>query len=471
MFIRSPFIIFCGLILFGCTVHDVRQFDVPCVEIAEDFYHEHAEPTTTSDCLWWHELGSSALNDVVEAALQTNLELGAAWWRLAQAEQEAIIKNAPRYPSLEGFIEAETKHSGILAPGIDVVNTRRYLIGGKLSYEIDLWRKIDSQAQAAGFQVMASEEDVQATALVLTGKVVDLWLTIQEQKALLNLIESQIELNQRLLEVVELRFSLGHASALDVFQQRLQLAETATQAPPLHASLEIASDQLEVLLGETPSGRFLCDDAILIPPLPPFPCLGQPIDLISRRPDLREKRNKLYAADYEVAAAVADCFPKLTLSVLYEMRANSLGELIEKQMVNALGGLVMPLIDGGKRRAEANKKRAVVCEKWLSFGQSYLSALLEVEEALVKERYQQELLVQLLVELDLAKRNLLEARYRYASGLVDYLPVVTAIQSLQRIERRVITEQKALVSNRARLYRALGGCCLIYSDCGEDHDI
>lgn len=453
------FFLLCTLFFGGCTVHQVHDFDTPCVELTDDYSHLHPEPAVDLNQPWWREFCIEELNEIVDEALGANLDLNAAWWRLVQAEQEAVIKNAPKWPTINGLAEAESKHTrdGVLNPGSPIVSTSRFLVSGSLSYEVDLWKKIDSQAQAAAFQVLASEEDVLVTELVLSGRAVEYWLAIQEQKALLHLIESQIQLNKTLLELVELRFSMGQASALDVYQQRLQLTETATQVIPAHMALEIANDQLQVLLGEPPSGRFLCSDPYPLPPLPPFPCLGRPLDLFDCRPDLRAQRDKLYAADYEVAAAIADCFPRFTLSMLLEMRCNDIGDLFKKQMGNIVGSLLMPLFDGGRRRAEVYKKRALVCEKWMLLGQNYLNALLEVEEALVKERYQQDLIVQLHRQLSLAKKNLTEAKHRYLNGLIDYLPVIAAIQALQRIERRMIVEQKILLSNRAKLYRALGG--------------
>ena len=91
------------------------------------------------------------------------------------------------------------------------------------------------------------------------------------------------------------------------------------------------------------------------------------------------------------------------------------------------------------------------------FGQSYLNAIIELENALVQEKRQIELLSLLDKRIKFSKATLDETRARYMNGLSDYLPVILALQALQNLERRQIVEQRALLVARSRLYRAIGG--------------
>ncbi len=121
------------------------------------------------------------------------------------------------------------------------------------------------------------------------------------------------------------------------------------------------------------------------------------------------------------------------------------------------GDLLTPIIDGGRRRAEVGKKKAVVCEILARYGQKFLDALREIEDAVVQERHQLDLISQAKKEISIAERNLSEAQYHYINGLDDYLTVIAAIQSLQGLQRQLISENRGLLVNRARLYRTLGG--------------
>jgi len=107
------------------------------------------------------------------------------------------------------------------------------------------------------------------------------------------------------------------------------------------------------------------------------------------------------------------------------------------------------------------RRKAIMREKLDSFGQKFLVALREVEDAVVLEGSQIELLNQINKLIEIAQLYLEEARVRYANGLNDYLTVIAGIQSLQRLERRMIVEHRILLTTRSNLYRSLGGTCLV----------
>ena len=119
--------------------------------------------------------------------------------------------------------------------------------------------------------------------------------------------------------------------------------------------------------------------------------------------------------------------------------------------------MITPLVDGGRRRNEVVRQKARVQELLDRFGQTYLTALREIEDALVQERQQRELIRNLERQMTIAQSTLDVSRSRYTHGLIDYLNVLVAVQSLQALQRRVISERKTLLSRRAELYRALGG--------------
>jgi len=449
-------------LLASCSLHEVDTFDRPEVAIPAA-YHQSWEGDHIIGP-WWKEFHDPALNRVIDIAVIKNFEVRQAWHRLDQALAQAKIAGADRWPQVDvqggaSRVEIGGDTTGRIVGGQFTTSnvTERYLVSTGLTYEIDLWKRIASHTDAVWLEYEATKTDVEETLLVLTGAITEAWFTIQEQQALLALLADQLDANRTYLELTELRFSLGQGSALDVFQQREQVAATEAEVPVVESQLRLATNQLSVLLGAVPGqARSLFPDQGL-PDLPPFPRLSAPASLLTLRPDLHAAQLRLQAADHEVASAIADRLPRLSLSLSYEFNALDTAQLIQQHVGSLAGNFILPVLDGGRRRQEVVRRQAVVQEQLDAFGQTFLIALREVEDALVRERYQVELLSRLDRQRQIAEAELQESRSRYVNGLSNYLQVLLALRNVQSIQRRVISERRALLVIRSELYRAVGG--------------
>ncbi len=450
-------------VVASCSPYQVRTLDRPEVPVLKTYHHTMDGKRVIGE--WWKEFNNPGLNEVIQLALAESLDLRQLWSRLTQAYAQAQIEGAELSPQadLRGGsarthqVDRDAQELFEGGPSTRITNTDRYFVAYGLSYEIDVWKRIASRRQAAALEYAASRQDVEASALFLTGSVVDVWFILQEQKALLALLQEQIQASQSLLELTEVRFGVGFGSAVDVLQQRQQLAATEAEIPIARSTLNTSYNQLAVLLGATPGSLdTLAPDGIL-PDLPPFPQLGDPALLLVARPDLRAAQLRLQAADFRVATAVAERLPRLVLDLSYEFSARSFSTVFRQEVGSLVGNLVMPIIDGGRRRNQVLRQKAVTQELLDRFGQMYLEALLEIEDALVRERFQVELIKNLENQISLAQATLQESQSRYVHGLINYLTVLIAVQSLQGLQRRMITEKRRLLSIRASLYRALGG--------------
>ncbi|MCI5145747.1 MAG: hypothetical protein D3923_09495 [Candidatus Electrothrix sp. AR3] len=117
-------------------------------------------------------------------------------------------------------------------------------------------------------------------------------------------------------------------------------------------------------------------------------------------------------------------------------------------------------MDWGDKKNEAEKQQAKVEEKMAAWSQAYLEAIEEVENSLHRQQRQEELLNALEEQLQIAEAALSETRNRYLQGMSDYLPVLSALSSLQRLERNILQRQRERLSLRLFLYGALGGSLL-----------
>ena len=450
------------LAVAGCSPYAVRSLEQPTVAIPPAYHHGATGERVLGQ--WWREFGDPRLNAAMEIVFAENFELRQTWSRLAQAQALARIAGAERIPQVDVRTGASRLHSvdreatGQRGSSLTrTTNPDRYFVATGLTYEIDIWKRIAARRTAARLESVASRQDVEATALLLTGTVVNVWLSCQEQYALLDVLREQIQVSQTLLKLTELRFSVGTGSAVNVLQQRQQLADTQAQIPVVQSFLETALNQLAVLLGRAPGSLDELLPGRALPGLPSFPQLVSPVALLVSRPDLQAAQLRLQSADYRVAAAVAERLPRLALQLSYEFSARSWDTFFRQEIGSLLGDMLTPLVDGGRRRNEVARQKARVQELLDRFGQTYLTALREIEDALVREHQQRELIRNLERQMTLAQSTLDVSRSRYTHGLIDYLNVLVAVQSLQALQRRVISERKTLLSRRAELYRALGG--------------
>ena len=443
--------------LAGCSwLHPVTHDVAPPVEVPAA-YVRGTETSSVAEGEWWRAFHDPALDELVDKVLAQNLDLHRAFARLAQAEAIAAGADSAWWPQINA--EANVSRSRQVLrfgqQGLDFLQTQ-YNLSLAASYELDLWGRVASTTRAAAFDLAATRQDVEALAITLSAQVAETWFQLIEQRATQRLLDEQLTANRTYLELVELRFGQGLATALDVFQQRQQLAAQKALLPPVEARLAVLEHQLAVLLGRAPGSQLPAAPAALPEP-PGLPESGVPVALLDRRPDVRAARMRVVSADYRVGAAIADRFPTRRLTASTGFRAFELSDLISNWLWNLAGSLVGPRFVGGRRAAEVERTRAVLQDQLAGYGQAMLVALREVEDALVQADRQEALVFELGEQLGLADATLAQARSRYLDGLSDYLPVLTALSAKQQLEVRLLAAQRQRLSFHVQLARALGG--------------
>ena len=197
------------LVIAGCSPYSVRSLEKPTVTIPQAYHHEATGERALGQ--WWREFNDPRLNTAMERVFTENFELRQAWSRLAQAQALARIAGAEQVPQVDFRTGASRLHT-VDREAMDLhgnrlrrtANPDRYFVATGLTYEIDIWKRIAAQRTAARLESVASRQDVEATALLLTGAVVNVWLTCQEQYALLDVLREQIQVSQTLLNLTEL---------------------------------------------------------------------------------------------------------------------------------------------------------------------------------------------------------------------------------------------------------------------------
>jgi outer membrane protein TolC len=194
-----------------------------------------------------------------------------------------------------------------------------------------------------------------------------------------------------------------------------------------------------------------------LPHLFPLPSAGIPAQLLENRPDIRAAQLRLESAGWSVAAAQAARLPSITFSARSVFNSRHLDYLLDNWFLSLASNLTAPLFDGNLRAAEVDRLKAVRDENLTAYKQAVLTAIRQVEDALVTENRQMEHIEKLKQVIDTARKALEQATVRYQNGLNDYLPVLTQILTVQNLERNLIDQQTILLANRVDLFRALGG--------------
>ena len=449
-----PRVAFGGLIL-GCALHTpAERLDAP-VSLPSAFRGDGAVAGAVA-LSWWTSFADPTLDRLVSAALSGNLDVHAAWARVDQATALAGIAGAAGVPTV-GLDVGTSLSTPVVFESGATSPTLQHQALGTIGWEIDFFGKAQAQRRASALDRDAAEDDATAAAEVLAGGVATVWFQWVEQRSLERLLDEQLLIARRVLRVVEVRFASGSASAAEVLQQRQQLAALEVQRPAFAARRRLFEHQLALLLGRPASTPLDLPDVATLPALPAPAATGVPMSLLTRRADVRAAHRRALAADARIAVAVADKLPTFKLSLSTGLSARDIAQIFEQWLVQLAGSMNLPIADGGRRDAEEDRTRAVLAERLFLFGRAVLIALREVEDALVQEVAQTRQLALLDAQLDVGRAALAELQRRYAGGVGDFLPLLTAQQSLTQAESARLAAERQRLTARVALHQALGG--------------
>ena len=425
-------------------------------------------PTVDTDERWWVALGDDELTAVIEVSLAQNLSLSARYAQIAQAEALADQARSGRFP--QARLNAQAGWSRSVSAGFGSSTGYNASVSVPVSYEVDLFARNARTHAAAERDYEASIYDYQAIQISTTAQVAEAFYDMINAQARVALLQRQVEVNEQYLELVTLRFREGLVASLDVHQQRQQTLGAQANLQLSQGQVLIAERQLAALLGSPLlEPRLRAAQRTEFPLLGPAPSPGIPAALLEQRPDVLAAQKRIEAADRRVAAAISGRLPTIRLNATpgygwqrQEFTGDSplaTGGAREASgwTFSAGATLDMPLFDGFATRAQVDVQSAQLQVQIEQLHSVVLTALIEVETALVREQQMAQNLQILGRQVSVAEETLEAARERYRSGLSDFLPVLTAIQAKQGAELQVLQARRDLLSARIQLHRALGG--------------
>jgi outer membrane protein, multidrug efflux system len=412
--------------------------------------------------LWWREFNDPELDRVVAEVMTNNPDIRAAAFRLTEVAAVLRQIGADQYPSVNLSVQALRQRQATLNPitgnAVSVTGSS-YSLSLPASFELDLWGRLARATEAAEADLLASAENRRAVVHSLTAETVSLYLQIAALKRQIRVNRDMVDAYQQGLALTESRYRRGLTSILDVRQARRALAGAEAQLPDLTAALGAGRQMLSVLQGRYPSAE--TDDfkapGAFIPPRP-IPA-GLPSQLLERRPDIRSAEAVLQSASARIGVAKAARFPGITLTGSFGYASGDIGDLFrpENELWRLAAGGLQPVFNAGKLSAVQAAAEARYQQAKMAYAKTVLNAFAEVEGALLhqKELETRRLRMRVFLEEAVAVQEVAVDRYR--RGLVDYLTVLDAQLARFEAEMRMVEAEYAVLSNRVRLYRVLGG--------------
>ena len=440
------------LVLTGCASYK-SMMHRSAIDMPSSYSNIDNKPAPPAG-KWWEQFRDVKLNYLMEETFIHNLDIAQAYERLEQSKDILLKTDSARglIMNLEGT--AGRRQQSVLSRS---VTTNNYSLSAAAKYELDIWGKLKSGTSAAKFDVMASEQDLNALYISISAQLADLYYLAVEQQAQLDLSDQTIDSFEDTLDRVERRYRSGLVPALDVYQSRANLASAKAQRPIFESSFTTSLNAIAVIIGRFPDRKsiYIAEEMNV----PPEFNAGVPSQLLMRRPDINAALLRLTASNERIGAAISDRFPSFNLSGNYGGSSEKLKDILDSPNIiwNILMQIAQPILDAGNRKAEVNRTKAVFRENLALYHKTVLNAFREVEDSLAKSRTSEERIMMLGDTVSASENSYRISLDNYMQGLTDYLPVLTEQLRHFTAKSNLLTAKRQLFSNRIQLARALGG--------------
>lgn len=455
--------ILCAAILTGCKVGP--DYKTPFTEAGQTFSNA-ANPEFSAqsvDVAWWKLFEDNALTELVNQAVLNNRDLQAAQANLREARalyMEAGLNLAPAVTTHANYNEQKRSAGALNNRSFAPRELKLYNIGFDALWELDLFGRVRRNVEASSDEVDAQEASLRDLGISLIAEVARNYFELRGLQNQLATAKKNVDNQSQTLELTRVKLEGGRGTELDTARATAQLDATLSTIPPLESTIRQAIHRLSVLTGQLPGT--LTEKLSQAAPLPKIPKtinIGQPGDLLRRRPDIRIAERTLAAATARIGVATADLFPRVSFVGTIALEANTLsGVGAASSDTYSLGpriswaALSLNHVYAQIKASDAHAEAGLA-----QYEQTVLNALEETENALVnynRERNRRDLLALAAKASEKAHKL---AHLRYAEGVSDFLTVLDVESRLLQDQDRLAQSETGTATALVALYKALGG--------------
>lgn len=457
------------------------KYQMPEMQMPERFVEGTSTVSDEDLCQWWKQFNDTQLDALIEEVIYGNFDVRIALEQVVEARAQFQVQSSTLWPTIDlnatavrqrfsqnlftSSSNAVSFASGTSTSGIGAITgppvQNFFQIGFDAIWELDFWGKFRHGKQAAYDEWEASQFLSDNIVLTVIAEAARDYVAIRSLQKQIEIVKNKIKADQRILELLEVLFHAGLDNEIQIQTQVAVLMSDQAQLPILETTLKQTIYALAVLMGkqpETMAGTF--DEAMPLPVFLGKVPAGLPSDLLRRRPDIRASERMLAAATEEIGIAVSALFPSIALTGNgYGYESNKFSKLITRRssIWNIGPSISWDLIDFGKVRGQINSANSVQRQALLSYEQTVISALQDVEGALVAYFEEQKRNNDLSRQVEADERLLELSIDLTQSGLASELEELDVLKTLLDAQSTWIQSSQAIASDLISLYKAMGG--------------
>ncbi|MDR3370945.1 efflux transporter outer membrane subunit [Rhodoferax sp.] len=453
MFIRLVFLGVCSAALCACgsvapAGHASLDFEVPAS-------WSQTQPTEGQVNLvnWWQRFDDPLLSRLITQARVSNTSVRGAEAALKQARALRDVADASLWPSVSSSASAGRNRNGDYT-------SNSFQVGLDASWEMDIFGGNRASVRAADASAQASAATLADVQVSLAAEVALDYISLRSAQERLSIAQANLISQQETLQITDWRLQAGLVTSLELEQARALTEQTAAQVPTLQTTIAQVSHALSVLTGQPPVALATTLAAVVaVPQVSGDWALTFPAETLRQRSDVRAAEFQVSAAAARVTQADAARLPNFKLGGSLGLNALTLGALTDGASVAAsvLASLSVPVFDAGAAQAQLRAQQAAMDQANTEYQAAVLTALTEVEDALVALQGDRNRLLRLQNAYQSADIAATLARQRYGSGLVDFQTVLETQRTRLSTQDSVAVARAAVSADHVRLVKALGG--------------
>ena len=455
------------LILFLLTACVVGpDYEKPEINTPDAYRFTDAEASDVVNTQWWTQFDDDVLNELIDEALRANLDVRIAAARVEQFAARLNITRSDFFPQVgygvggarQGI--SDNKAGGL---GIDSITTS-YEATINIGWELDVWGRIRRASEASRAQLLAAEETRRTVITSLVSSVATSYVSLRRLDRQLKIAIQTRDLRGESLRLFELQFNGGVISQLQLSQIQSEYELAVSAIPVIERDIAVLENLIAVLLGRNPGPipRGKTIDKLTLAQVPE----GVPSELLLRRPDIRSAEQDLISNNALIGVARAAYFPRISLTGLAGFVSGDLDAWFDSDSVAwaAGGALAGNIFTGGAISGNVKQAEALQQQSLFAYQQSILTALKEVEDALVSTQKAREKLLSDGRRVEALSEYARMARLRYDNGFTSYIEVLDSERSLFAAKLTYVDTQKDIYVGLINIYKAMGGGWIVLAE-------
>lgn len=405
---------------------------------------------------WWQTFGDPKLTALVDEALKVNLSLQLAQSRLCQARAQRGIIVGGLFPSVAATATYQRTHPA----GFGAQNQNFFQAGLDAAWELDVFGGIKRNVESADANILAAQESIYDVQVSVAGEVALNYVLLRGFQQQIVIARDNLKSQQQSARITRQRLAAGFVSGLDVANADAQVATTESIIPGLEISAQQTIYAISVLLARPPAD--LLKDLSPTGSLPATPDqipIGLPSTLLRRRPDIRQAEALLHAATAQIGVATAELYPQFSLTGNFGSQS-AVGSNFFKDISRTWSfgpAMSWAIFQGGSILSNIAVQQALRDQSFINYKQVILTALQDVENALIALAKEQESRKSLIAAVAANRKAVDLSTQLYAQGQTDFLNVLNAQRSLFATEDALVVSNRNVATDLIALYKALGG--------------